>query len=165
MLIAGDSTQPTYYAWLNYETECARRYFHSASGFGTLGYAIPAAIGAKLGRPELPVISLIGDGASQFTIGELASAVEAGVAVIFLIWNNSGYGEIKRFMLEGDIERIGVDIHTPDFPCLASAFGCEVSRVGDLESLKHALLDANQRTVPTMIEIVEADFVDGYPMP
>ena len=113
--IVGDSTQPTYYAWLNYETEQARRYFHSASGFGTLGYAIPAAVGAKIGCPNSPVIGLIGDGASQFTIGELASAVEAQVPVIFLLWNNSGYGEIKRFMAEGNISPIGVDIYTPDF--------------------------------------------------
>jgi acetolactate synthase-1/2/3 large subunit len=165
VVIAGDSTQPTYYAWINYETEQARRYFHSASGFGTLGYAIPAAIGAKLGRPDLPVIGLIGDGASQFTIGELASAVEAGLPVIFLLWNNSGYGEIKRFMEEGKIATIGVDIHTPDFIGLARAFGCDVASVDDLAGLKSALLAADKRSGPTLIEVQQSDFVDGYPMP
>jgi acetolactate synthase-1/2/3 large subunit len=165
VVIAGDSTQPTYYAWINYETEQARRYFHSASGFGTLGYAIPAAIGAKLGRPDLPVIGLIGDGASQFTIGELASAVEVGLPVIFLLWNNSGYGEIKRFMEEGEIATIGVDIHTPDFIGLARAFGCDVASVDDLAGLKSALLSADQRSGPTVIEVQQSDFVDGYPMP
>ena len=165
VIIAGDSTQPTYYAWLNYETEQARHYFHSASGFGTLGYAIPAAIGAKLGRPDLPVIGLIGDGASQFTIGELASAVEAAVPVIFLLWNNSGYGEIKRFMEEGDIETIGVDIYTPDFIGLGRAFGCEVALVKDLDALKAELITASQRSIPTLIEIKQDNFVDGYPMP
>ena len=164
VIIAGDSTQPTYYAWLNYETEQARRYFHSASGFGTLGYAIPAAIGAKLGRPDLPVIGLIGDGAAQFTIGELASAVEAGLPVIFLLWNNSGYGEIKRFMEEADIATIGVDIHTPDFIGLGRAFGCEVASVSDLEALKAELTAANQRRIPTLIEVRQEDFVDGFPM-
>lgn len=165
VIIAGDSTQPTYYAWLHYETEQARRYFHSASGFGTLGYAIPAAIGAKLGQPDTPVIGLIGDGASQFTIGELASAVEAQVPVIFLIWNNGGYGEIKRFMLDGDIATIGVDIHTPDFQGLGRAFGCEVDTVSNLQQLKECLLTANQRSGPTLIEMKQDDFVDGYPMP
>ncbi len=165
VIIAGDSTQPTYYAWLHYETEQARRYFHSASGFGTLGYAIPAAIGAKLGQADKPVIGLIGDGASQFTIGELASAVEAQVPVLFLVWNNSGYGEIKRFMEEGDIATIGVDIHTPDFQGLGRAFGCEVDVVHDLQELKESLLAANQRNIPTLIEMKQDDFVDGYPMP
>jgi acetolactate synthase-1/2/3 large subunit len=163
VIIAGDSTQPTYYAWLGYETEQARRYFHSASGFGTLGYAIPAAIGAKLGRPELPVIGLIGDGASQFTIGELASAVEAGLPVIFLLWNNSGYGEIKRFMEEGDIAPIGVDIYTPDFIGLGRAFGCAVANARDLGTLKAELISASKRDRPTVIEVQEADFVDGPP--
>jgi acetolactate synthase-1/2/3 large subunit len=165
VIIAGDSTQPTYYAWLNYETEQPRRYFHSASGFGTLGYAIPAAIGAKLAQPQLPVIGLIGDGASQFTIGELASAVEVGLPVIFVIWNNSGYGEIRRFMADSDITPIGVDIFTPDFIALGRAFGCEVAAVKNLEDLKTELVTANERQLPTLIEIIQNDFVDGYPMP
>jgi acetolactate synthase-1/2/3 large subunit len=163
VIIAGDSTQPTYYAWLHYETEQPRRYFHSASGFGTLGYAIPAAIGAKLGKPEAPVVALIGDGASQFTIGELSSAVEAGVPVIFVLWNNSGYGEIKRFMEDADIPRIGVDIHTPDFIGLGRAFGCDVARPDNLEALKTELVEANARTNSTLIEVREEYFSDGYP--
>ncbi|MFT5334107.1 MAG: acetolactate synthase-1/2/3 large subunit [Halioglobus sp.] len=165
VIIAGDSTQPTYYAWLHYETERARRYFHSASGFGTLGYAIPAAIGAKLGQPDSPVIGLIGDGASAFTIGELASAVEAQVPVIFLLWNNSGYAEIKRFMEERDIATIGVDIYTPDFQGLGRAFGCAVEEVHNLQELRESLVAANLRSIPTLIEMKQDDFVDGYPMP
>lgn len=162
--IAGDSTQPTYYAWLNYETEQPRRYFHSASGFGTLGYAIPAAIGAKLGLPGAPVIGLIGDGASQFTIAELASAVEARVPVILLLWNNNGYGEIKRFMQDEDITPIGVDIYTPDFLGIARAFGCEVAKARGISELKRELIAANGRTIPTLIEVAQQDFVDGYPI-
>jgi len=165
VIIAGDSTQPTYYAWLNYETESARRYFHSASGFGTLGYAIPAAIGAKIARPDLPVIGLIGDGASQFTIGELASAAELGCRVIFLLWNNSGYGEIKRFMQNGNVPLTGVDIHTPDFSALAPGFGCAYARATNLVELKRALKAANEAGGPTLIEVSESDFADGYPMP
>jgi len=164
VIIAGDSTQPTYYAWLHYETEAARRYFHSASGFGTLGYAIPAAIGAKLAKANSPVIGLIGDGASQFTIGELASAVDAQVPVIFLMWNNSGYGEIKRFMREGSIATIGVDIHTPDFQALGRAYGCEVELVKSHKALKEALITANQRDIPTLIELRQDNFSDGYPL-
>ena len=163
VIIVGDSTQPTYYAWLQYETQSARRYFHSASGFGTLGYAIPAAIGAKLGKPQSPVIGLIGDGASQFTIGEFASAVEAGVNVIFLLWNNSGYAEIKRFMVEGDIPQIGVDIYTPDFQGIAAAFGCEVAKADDLSALTAELKAAQLRSGPTLIEVRQEDFADGPP--
>jgi len=160
-IIVGDSTQPTYYAWLHYETEIPRSYFHSASGFGTLGYAIPAAIGARLAAPQRPVIGLIGDGAAQFTIGELASAVEAKVPIIFLVWNNNGYAEIKRFMAAGDIPLVGVDIHTPDFVALGKAFGCRALRASNLEELKSALLMSAQGNQPTLIEVRQEDFVDG----
>ncbi len=162
-IIAGDSTQPTYYAWLNYETEAPRRYFHSASGYGTLGYAIPAAVGAKLGQPARPVIGLIGDGAAQFTLGEIASAVEAKASVIFLIWNNHGYGEIQRFFEAAGVERVGVDLHTPDFVALGKSFGCSACRATDLEQLESALKQAVKDPLPTLIEVRQADFVDGYP--
>lgn len=165
VIIAGDSTQPVYYAWLSYETEKPRRYFHSASGFGTLGYAIPAAIGAKIAQHQHPVIGLIGDGAAQFSIGELASAVEAKIAVIFLIWNNTGYGEIRRFMDDAAIERIGVDIYTPDFQMIGRGFGCNTSRARNHEQLHAQLLKASQLAGPSVIEVMEADFVDGYPIP
>jgi len=160
VIIAGDSTQPVYYAWLHYETEKPRRYFHSASGFGTLGYAIPAAIGAKLAMPDSPVMGLIGDGAAQFTIGEMAAAVEAKLPVIFLIWNNNGYGEIKRFMAEGDIPQIGVDIYTPDFIALGKAFGCHAVIVNNLNQLQQELVTASERQLPTVIEVKQGDFVD-----
>ncbi|MGI9287837.1 MAG: 5-guanidino-2-oxopentanoate decarboxylase [Pseudomonadales bacterium] len=163
LIIAGDSTQPTYYAWLCYETAAPRRYFHSASGYGTLGYAIPAAIGAKLGQPKKPVIALIGDGAAQFTIGELASAVEAQIAVIFLLWNNIGYGEIRRFMDDVNVERVGVDIHTPDFIKIGDGFGCATVRPTTLAELKTALIEADDRNGPTLIEVMESDFSDGHP--
>lgn len=164
LIIAGDSTQPTYYAWLYYETQAPRRYFHSASGYGTLGYAIPAGIGAKLGNPDKPVVALIGDGAAQFSIGELASAVEAEVSVIFVIWNNIGYGEIRRFMDDVDVEQVGVNIYTPDFVKIAQGFGCDAARPSNLQEFRNELIIANNRKGPTVIEIMEADFVDCYPM-
>ncbi len=157
--IVGDSTQPTYDAWLHYETDAPRRYFHSASGFGTLGYAIPAAIGAQLAVPERPVIALIGDGGAQFTIGELSSAVEAGVPVIFIVWNNTGFEEIKRFMVDREITPIGVDTWTPDFIALAQGFGCAATRVDSPDGLIDALRAATTGSNPTLIEVTEHAFI------
>jgi acetolactate synthase-1/2/3 large subunit len=162
-IIAGDSTQPTYYASLHYETEAPRRYFHSASGYGTLGYAIPAAIGAKLGQPNNPVIALIGDGAAQFTLGEIASAVDAKTPVIFLIWNNWGYAEIQQCFEEAGVDSVGVNLHTPDFVELGKSFGCAARRARDLEELEDALKKAAENSQPTLIEIRQDDFVDGPP--
>lgn len=163
VVIVGDSTQPTYHAWVHYETQGPRRYFHSASGYGTLGYAIPAAVGAKLGCPNKSVVALIGDGAAQFSIAELASAVEAQVSVTFLIWNNNGYGEISRFMDDASVARVGVDIYTPDFIKIADGFGCATAKPHNIEQLKIALLTANNHQGPTVIEVWQDDFVDGYP--
>ena len=127
-VFVGDSTQPVYTGNLTFNPERPRRWFNSSTGYGTLGYALPAAIGAWLGgnveggaRP--PVVCLIGDGGLQFTLPELASAVEARTPVIVLLWNNQGYEEIKKYMVNRAIEPVGVDIYTPDFIGVAKALG------------------------------------------
>ncbi len=163
LVIAGDSAQPLYYAWLHYETDVPRSYFHSASGFGTLGYALPAAIGASLGRPDVPVVGLIGDGASQFSLGEMASAVEAGIDVIFIVWNNHGYAEIKRFMQDAEVDTVGVDIGAPDFVAVAEAMGCVASRADSFEALEEALLRAHRDGGTQVIEVMQAALVGGNP--
>ncbi|WLG98457.1 5-guanidino-2-oxopentanoate decarboxylase [Pseudomonas sp. FP198] len=160
-VFVGDSTQPVYTGNLTFNLEQPRRWFNSSTGYGTLGYALPAAIGAWLagvdnghGRP--PVVCLIGDGGLQFTLPELASAVEARVPVIVLLWNNQGYEEIRKYMVNRAIEPVGVDIHTPDFIGVAKALGCDAEAVEDVSSLRVALLAACERQGPTLIEIDQA---------
>jgi acetolactate synthase-1/2/3 large subunit len=159
LLLVGDSTLPTYYAVWQYEVEQARRYFHSATGGGTLGFAIPAALGASLARPDLNVVALIGDGSAQFTLSELAAGVEAGLGVAVIIWNNDGYGEIKQGMVAAAIAPVGVDIYTPDLLAVASGLGCEAIRATSLEELAAALQAAAVRDRPTVIELVQTDFI------
>jgi len=156
VIVVGDSTQPVYGGNLTYEPAAPRAYFNSSTGYGTLGYGLPAAFGAKLARPDLPVVALIGDGGIQFTIGELASAVELGLAVPVLIWNNRGYGEIKQYMVDRDIPQIGVDIYTPDFQAIARGFGCNAVKAESLAHLQDALRQAVAADRPTVIEIEDA---------
>ena len=156
----GDSTQPVYTGNLTFNPEQPRRWFNSSTGYGTLGYALPAAVGAWLGRhaegkPGGPVLCLIGDGGLQFTLAELASAVEAQTPIIVLLWNNQGYGEIKKYMLNRTIEPVGVDIYTPDFIGVAKALGCAAQAVGDEAQLRAALASAGDRQGPSVIEIDE----------
>jgi acetolactate synthase-1/2/3 large subunit len=125
-----------------------------------LGYGLPAAIGARLAAPARPVVCLIGDGGLQFTMPELASAVEARVSVIVLLWNNFGYGEIRKYMTERDIAPIGVDIYTPDFIALAAGFGCAAISVANPQALVAALLQAASHSVPTVIEVREATWLE-----
>ena len=156
----GDSTQPVYTGNLTFNPEQPRRWFNSSTGYGTLGYALPAAVGAWLGRRANghaggPVLCLIGDGGLQFTLSELASAVEARTPIIVLLWNNQGYGEIKKYMLNRDIEPVGVDIYTPDLVSAAKALGCTALAVEGEAQLRAALVSAAERQGPTVIEIDE----------
>jgi len=153
-VLVGDSTQPVYSGNLTLNLDHPRRWFNASTGYGTLGYALPAAIGAWLGRGDgQPVVCLIGDGGLQFTLPELASAVEARTPIIVLLWNNQGYEEIKKYMLNRAIEPVGVDIYTPDFIGVATALGCAAERIRDVDSLRVALRAAADRQGPTLIEI------------
>ncbi len=153
VVIGGDQTEPVYAANQTYEAPKPRSYFNSSTGYGTLGYGLPAAIGAKLGQPDRPAACLIGDGGLQFSLPELASAVEAQVPLAVVIWNNTGYGEIKAYMMERQIPEIGVDIYTPDFISIAKGLGCEASRPADIAALRDELVKSDKRKVPTIIEI------------
>jgi acetolactate synthase-1/2/3 large subunit len=157
-ILVGDSTQPVYTGNLTLDMPRPRRWFNASTGYGTLGYALPAAMGAWLGSAEAaaeraPAVCLIGDGGLQFTLPELASAVEAQVPLIVLLWNNYGYEEIKKYMVNRAIEPVGVDIHTPDFIGVARALGAQAEDVGDVEQLQAALLRAVERRGPTLIQV------------
>jgi acetolactate synthase-1/2/3 large subunit len=154
--IVGDSTQAVYAGNLYYEGDAPHGWFNSATGYGTLGYALPAAIGAKLAAPERPVICLAGDGGLQFTLAELGAAVDARAPVIVLVWNNRGYGEIRSYFADRGIARIGVDPAPPDFVAVARAYGLAAQRLADRSDLPRLLREAEARDGPTLIDIDEA---------
>jgi acetolactate synthase I/II/III large subunit len=161
-VLVGDSAQPVYAGCIYYPSAAPRSWFCSATGYGTLGYALPAAIGAHLAAPERPVVCLIGDGGLQFTIQELASAREAETPVVVLLWNNNGYGEIKTYMVSRQIHPIGVDIFTPDFQMIGKGFGCEVFKLKHPSDLPRLLREATKRKTATIIEIDENDYVANF---
>ncbi len=154
-IIVGDSTQPVYASNLFFRPEAARSFFNASTGYGTLGYGLPAAIGAKIAAPARPVVALVGDGGALFTLTELAAAVEARAPVVVILWNNGGYGEIRGYMVDRGIEPIGVDLVVPNFTTLAQGFGCAGRRVTGATDLRAALREASGRDVPTVLEINE----------
>jgi acetolactate synthase-1/2/3 large subunit len=156
VIFVGDSTQPVYSGNLGFEALATRKWFNSSTGFGTLGYGLPAAIGAMIGS-NLPVVSLIGDGGIQFTIAELICAAELELPLIVLLWNNQGYGEIRRYMEEGGLPLIGVNIKTPNFEPLAAGFGAGYRRITDKQQLLEALKTDTTGKQPIIYEIDEAD--------
>jgi len=147
----GDSTQLVYAGNTAYEAASPGSYFNSATGYGTLGYGLPAGIGAKVGRPERPVVVLAGDGGVQFSLAELASAMEASAPVILMLHDNGGYGEIKSYMVSKNIPPLGVDLYTPDFIAIGHAYGWHAERLERFGDLKAALQAAQQRDVPTVL--------------
>lgn len=157
LILVGDSAEPVYALNQSYEAPRPRSFFSSSTGYGTLGYGLPAGLGAKLAAPDRPVVVLVGDGGLQFTIGELAAAVEAQVPLILLLWNNDGYGEIKNYMVDRQIHPIGVDIYTPDFQTIARGFGCEARRPTSYDNLATELKAAAGRKNPTVIELHARD--------
>lgn len=130
----------------------ARCYIHP-TGYGTLGPALPAAIGAKVGLPDRQVLAIVGDGSFLFTVGEMASAAELGLSLPIIVWNSKGYKEIASYMDRFEIERVGVDLDTPDFPTLAKGFNCFGCRPESADEFKNAVAEALSAPKPTVIEI------------
>src|SRR6185437_15951321 len=93
------------------------------SGYGALGYALPAALGAKVACPERAVIALAGDFGLQFTLQELTTAVELELSLPVIVWNNSALGQIRDDMRAAGIPAVGVTARNPDFVAWAQACG------------------------------------------
>ncbi|WP_310738302.1 5-guanidino-2-oxopentanoate decarboxylase [Microbispora sp. H10949] len=127
------------------------------TGFGTLGFALPAAIGAKLGQPERPVVALAGDGAFQFTLQELATAVELRLSLPIVVSLNGGFGEIREEMVARGMTPVAVDLHAPDFPALAAAFGARGLAVKTPGELEEAVAEALRAPLPTLIAVPEGE--------
>jgi acetolactate synthase-1/2/3 large subunit len=158
-IIVGDSTQPVYQGSFGYQAPTANSWFNASTGYGTLGYGLPAAIGAKLACPERPVVALVGDGGMQFSCAELIAAREAGVGVILVLWNNHSYAEIRDYMVARDIPLLGVDILPPDFQAMACSCHVDHHAPTSLMSLRDLLADSVGITAPVMIELVASHFL------
>jgi acetolactate synthase-1/2/3 large subunit len=157
-ILVGDSTRPTYYAAWQYECMEPRSYFHSVSGFGTLGYALPAAFGAALGT-ERPVLGLIGDGGIQFTLPELTTGSELQLPVPIIVWHNNGYREIENSMRAKNIPADSTRILAPDFRAAALAHHVHYANPDSLQDLERVIGRALDGDRPTLVEVRESDFL------
>ncbi|RTR06460.1 5-guanidino-2-oxopentanoate decarboxylase [Halomonas nitroreducens] len=152
-IVVGDSTGPVYAGNFLAAMPAPRCWFNAATGFGTLGYGLPAALGAALARPDLPVVALVGDGGLQFVLGELGTARDLGRPVALVIWNNQGYDEIRRYMSMSEVPHLGVDLAAPDFRALAEAYACRHLDAVDPASLHDALGRLGEAHSPLIIEV------------
>ncbi len=131
-------------------------HWHHPCGFGTLGYALPAAIGGAVARPGLPTCAILGDYGLQYTLPELGTAVELGLPLPILVWDNAQLGEIRDAMVGAQIAPNAVVARNPDFLALARAYGAGAVEPADLAGLQQALTEAFAANGPTLIRMTQA---------
>jgi acetolactate synthase-1/2/3 large subunit/5-guanidino-2-oxopentanoate decarboxylase len=151
-LIYSDMTQFAYAAKEIYPMD-APGLWHHPYGFGTLGYALPAAIGGKIGSKSQPVLAIAGDYGFQYTIQELIVAVELGLSLPIIVWDNEKLGEIEDSMVRAQIAPNAVVQSNPDFLALAKAYGAKATSPKHLDALETALRDAFLHAGPTLIHV------------
>jgi 5-guanidino-2-oxopentanoate decarboxylase len=128
-------------------------HWHHPCGFGTLGYALPAAIGGAVARPGLPTCAILGDYGLQYTLPELGTAVELGLSLPILVWDNGALGEIYDSMVRSQIAPNAVVARNPDFLALARAYGAAAVEPDSLPRLQAALVTAFLTAGPTLIRM------------
>jgi 5-guanidino-2-oxopentanoate decarboxylase len=153
-IVMGDATQIVYSGTAAMPMEMERCWYYSGN-YCALGFALPMAIGAKIGAPQRPVIAVAGDGGIMFTVSELATAAEEQVALPVIVWNNNALKAIADGMDERHIPRIGVEPKSPDFLRLAQSLGCHAARAESAAGLQQSVRDALIEDRPTLIEVRE----------
>lgn len=151
-LIYSDMTQFAYAAKEVWPLEHSGLWHHPC-GFGTLGYALPAAIGGKIGAGDQPVVAIAGDYGFQYTLQELMVAVELNLCLPIIIWDNGKLGEIEDGMIRAQIAPNAVIQKNPDFVKLAEAYGCATAAPKSLADLKAAVTKALGADGPTVIHV------------
>jgi acetolactate synthase-1/2/3 large subunit len=130
------------------------RSFVTCGHQGTLGFGYSTSLGVKVGNPDKPVVSISGDGGFMFGVQELATAVQHGINVVSIIFNNGAFGNVLRDQQQRFAGRvIGAELRNPDFVKLAESFGMTGQRVSTPDALRPVLEKALEANAPALIEI------------
>jgi acetolactate synthase-1/2/3 large subunit/5-guanidino-2-oxopentanoate decarboxylase len=151
-MIYSDMTQIAYAAVETWDMEVAG-HWHHPSGFGTLGYATPAAIGGAIARSGQPTLAMIGDYGFHYTCQELGVAVELGLSLPIILWDNGKLKEIEDSMTAAQIAPNAVIAQNPDYCKLAEAFGAHSVAPKTLEQMQAAVQSALKADGPTLIYV------------
>ena len=151
IFVAG-MTQIGYYSRPLWPVYHARTYL-SSSYSGNLGYAYPVALGAKVARPDRPVVSVSGDGGFLYNAQELATAVRYGINVVAVVFNDNAYGNVARDLDEAWGGEYGARLHNPDFMKFAEAFGVAGLRAKDPLEVGQLVRKAVDMDRPVLIEV------------
>ncbi|HEY1720652.1 MAG TPA: thiamine pyrophosphate-dependent enzyme [Magnetospirillaceae bacterium] len=154
-------TQLHFYSWWGFPVYQPRTVIQPGYQ-GTLGYGYPTALGAKVGMPDRKVIYVGGDGGFMFNVQEMATAMQFGINVVAIVFNDNAFGNVRRTQREAFGGRlISSDLRNPDFAKLADSFGMRNRRVNSPETLAVALDAALKADEPALIEVQ----IDAFPNP
>jgi acetolactate synthase-1/2/3 large subunit len=152
-VIVQGMNQMGYYS-RNYLPMYESRTYLTGSHHGTLGHSFPLGLGAKIARPDAPVVVLAGDGGFLYNSQELATAVQYGVNVVVIVFNDNAYGNPRRSQIEEyDGHVLGTELHNPDFVALARTYGARGVLAGSPEELGKAVEEALVVDATTLIEV------------
>jgi acetolactate synthase-1/2/3 large subunit len=137
----------------------------TSGGLGTMGFALPAAIGTKFGRPEEEVWAIAGDGGFQMSIPELATVVQEGLNIKIAVINNSFLGMVRQWQeLMHNRRYSSVEMWTPDFARLAEAYGICGLRANTVKGARDAIRTARSHDGPVLIEFQVEKETNVFPM-
>ena len=154
-VVVSDMTQLAYSAIDFIPLETPNSWLHP-TGYGTLGYALPAAIGACLAAPQRPVLAIVGDAGLQYTMQELTLAAELRLNLTLLLWNNDALQQIRDDMDAAGIQRLAIQQRNPDFIALAQACGWRGKIANSLDELVLCCNEAQQQDgTPYLIQLNE----------
>jgi acetolactate synthase-1/2/3 large subunit len=137
----------------------------TSGGLGTMGFALPAAIGAKYGAQDKTVVAIIGDGGFQMTCQELGTIMQSGVDVKIIILNNRFLGMVRQWQeLFNDRRYSFVDIQSPDFVALAAAYRIPGKRIDEREDLQGALKEMLDNKGSFLLEVMVTKENNVFPM-
>ena len=160
--IVVDAGTPCPYFAAYYKHKRGGKYFLTNRAHGALGYALPAAIGAQIGKPKSKVVSIMGDGSFGLAVGELETAVRLNLPITFIVISNSVYGWIKAGQKSGFEKRYySVDFTRTDHAAVASAYGIKSWTVSESNQLIKTIKESLKHNGPTLIDIISQPLQDA----
>jgi acetolactate synthase-1/2/3 large subunit len=152
-IVVSGTTTVGYMSHMRFDVYEPRTYLGS-SYMGTLGFAFPTSLGAKIGQPHRPVVSINGDGGFLFCSNELATAVQYDIPVVACVFNDGAYGNSNRDQRDRFKGReYTTELRNPDFAKLAEAFGADGMKVAHMDQAGDALREAVANNRPTVLEV------------
>lgn len=157
-IVATDSSQIAYWGLLNTLRVSEPNSTPYMATYATLGYGLPAALGARIAAPTRPAFAVVGDGALMFSMNEFITVVEQRVDVTVIVVDNGGYAEIKQNEIDAGIAPVGVDLVQPNWAAVADAFGGTGRRVVSSAELTEAVSAAVTAGGLQLIHIDQTSF-------